>query len=229
MEGEKIKLKDGLREYVEGTVLPQYDKNNIGGHGITHIIDVIRRSFELAGEFNLDIDPNMVYVVAAYHDIGYKEDKDNHEVVSARKFLEDEEMKRFFTEEQRQVMSAAIVDHRASLEYEARSTYGKLVSSADREISVENMLQRSFNYQADKHKDENPTTDQVIEYSYKKLSSKYGKGGYAKMYFPDQKYLDYLAEMQDLLDNKEKFVQREQQIAQRENYGAKPVPTGENR
>ena len=90
------------------------------------------------------------------------------------------------------MIAEAIIDHRASLEYEARSVYGKLVSSADREISVENMLERSINFQSEKHKEESPTINQVIEYSFKKLSSKYGKGGYAKMYFPDEKYEEYL-------------------------------------
>ena len=106
-------------------------------------------------------------------------------------------------------MADAIVDHRASLEYEARSVYGKLVSSADREISVHNVLKRSILFQADKHKDENLSLEQVIDYSYKKLSSKYGKGGYAKMYYPDEKYKNYLSTMQDILSDKEKFVKYE--------------------
>lgn len=203
-----------LEKYIKDNVLTQYDINNIGGHGKEHIIDVIQRSFELIKEFNLNVDTNMVYVIAAYHDIGYKEDKENHEKVSADKFLEDEEIKKFFNEEQIQIISEAIIDHRASLEYEARSIYGKIVSSADREISVENMLKRSFLYQSDKHQDENPSTMQVIEYSFKKLSSKFGKNGYAKMYYPDRKYVDYLNEMQELLENKEKFIERELKISE---------------
>lgn len=181
------KINEELKSYVEEKVLPQYDKNNIGGHGIAHINDVISRSFEIMKEFSLNLDENMVYTIAAFHDIGYKEDKDNHEQVSSDKFLKDENIKKFFNDEQIEIIAEAIVDHRASLEYEARSVYGKLVSSADREISVENMLKRSIEYQADKHKDENPSVEQVIEYSFKKLSSKYGKGGYAKMYYPDKK------------------------------------------
>ena len=125
-------------------------------------------------------------------------------------------MKEFFpNEEDRIMMSEAIVDHRASLEYEARSEYGKLVSSADREVSVENMLKRSVNFQRDKHKNEFPTDLEVIEYSYKKLSSKYGKGGYAKMYYPDKKYKDYLKEMQELIENKDLFIKRELEIIKR--------------
>lgn len=73
----------------------QYDKNNYGGHGWSHIISVIGRSFELAQKFNLDINPNIVYVVASYHDIGYRKDPDNHEQVSSEMFLQDETYKVF--------------------------------------------------------------------------------------------------------------------------------------
>lgn len=194
--------------YVEDKVLPLYD-TNIGGHGRDHIITVILRSFEIMSEFNLALNPKIVLITAAYHDIGYKKDPDNHEQVSSEMFLADKEIQKFLEPEEVKITAEAIVDHRASLEYEARSEYGKLVSSADRETSVENMLKRSFLYQADKHADENPSIEQVIEYSFKKLTKKFGKDGYAKMYYPDKKYTDYLSEMQDLLDNKQKFIERE--------------------
>ena len=209
-----MKINDDLKRYIEKSVLPLYD-TNIAGHGREHIEFVIERSFELAREFDLDVDVNMIYVIAAFHDIGYKENPDNHEEVSGRIFRGDDVMAKYFTAEEIDIMADAIVDHRASLEYEARSVYGKLVSSADREISVHNMLKRSILFQADKHKSEHPSLAQVIDYSYKKLSSKYGKGGYAKMYFPDEKYKNYLNTMQDILSDKEKFVKYELDVIDR--------------
>lgn len=209
-----MKINYDLKRYIEKSVLPLYD-TNIAGHDREHIEFVIERSFELAREFDLDVDVNMIYVIAAFHDIGYKENPDNHEEVSSRIFREDDIMTKYFTAEEIDIMADAIVDHRASLEYEARSVYGKLVSSADREISVHNMLKRSILFQADKHKSEHPSLAQVIDYSYKKLSSKYGKGGYAKMYFPDEKYKNYLNTMQDILSDKEKFVKYELDVIDR--------------
>ena len=206
-------VNQNLEDYIEKKVLPQYDANNVGGHGKEHIETVINRSFEIIKEFNLDVNKDMVYTIAAFHDIGYKENPDQHEEVSSEKFKQDKEIAKFFNDEQIKVIAEAIVDHRASLEYEARSIYGKIVSSADRETSVENMLTRSILYQADKHKAENPSLEQVIEYSYKKLSSKYGKGGYAKMYYPDKKYTQYLDKMQELLENKDKFIEAEMNLA----------------
>ena len=207
-----MEINKDLIKYVESNIMLQYINNNYGGHGWSHIISVIDRSFELAKKFNLDINPNIVYVVASYHDLGYRKDPDNHEQVSSEMFIQDEMMKNFFTDEERKMIAEAIIDHRASLEYEARSVYGKLVSSADREISVENTLERSINFQSEKHKEERPTINQVIEYSFKKLSSKYGKGGYAKMYFPDEKYEEYLKTMQELFLDKDKFIQAERNI-----------------
>lgn len=205
------KVDGRIRRFIEEEILTLYDKNDIGGHGRAHIQTVINRSFELMEQFDelKDLDPNMVYVIAAFHDIGYKTNPDDHEEESARMFKENARVKEFFTPEQIEIMTEAIAEHRASLEGDPHTVYGKLVSSADREISVENMLERSILFQADKHKAENPTVGQVIDYSFKKLSSKYGKGGYANMYYQDQKYIDYLRNMQELLEDKEKFVRAE--------------------
>ena len=210
--GEDVNKIEEEINYVEDKVLPLYD-TNIGGHGRDHILTVIMRSFEIKKEFDLSLKNKLILIIAAYHDIGYKKDPDNHEQVSSEMFLADKEIQKFLEPDEVQIVAEAIVDHRASLEYEARSEYGKLVSSADRETSVENMLKRSFLYQADKHADENPTIEQVIEYSFKKLTKKFGKDGYAKMYYPDKKYTEYLKEMQELLENKDKFIAREMKFA----------------
>lgn len=207
-------VRQDLKDYIAEHIFPEYDKN-YGGHGWEHIQDVINRSFELMETFNLGINPNMVYVIAVYHDIGYRQDPDNHEQVSSEMFLQDKNIQQFFNEEEIKVISEAIVDHRASLEYEARSIYGKLVSSADRAIDVDSMLKRSIAFQSEKHKAENPSAQDIIEYSYKKLSSKYGNGGYAKMYFPDDKYQEYLDKMNKLFSDKSEFVKAEMDIISR--------------
>ena len=201
-------LNENLVKYVEEKIFPEYD-TNIGGHNIEHIKLVINRSFELNELFHLNLNLNMVYVIASFHDMGYKVDPENHEQVSADMFYQDEAMKYFFSDEDRQIIYEAIIDHRASLEYEARSVYGKLVSSADRAIDIDIALWGIILFQRDKHKDENLSDLDIIEYAYKKLASKYGKERYAKMYFPDQKYQGFLNSMQKLVADKEKFIEKE--------------------
>lgn len=212
---EEINIE--LKKYIEGNILPQYDTNNVGGHGIKHIEYVIQRSFEIVKEFNLDVNRNMVYTIAAFHDIGYRENPEKHEKASSKMFKNDKNMSKFFDGEQLKTIEEAIVDHRASLGYEARSIYGKIVSSADRDISVENLLKRSFLYFLDKLQKENPTTMEVVEYSYKKLLLKYGNDGYAKMYYPDKKYQEFSKEIRSLLENKEKYIDKQMEIVKKLN------------
>ena len=68
---KQLNLVDSnLKKHIEENVLPQYNKNE-QAHGIEHINYVIRRSFDLIEQNNLEVDNNMVYVIAAYHDIGH--------------------------------------------------------------------------------------------------------------------------------------------------------------
>ena len=118
---------------------------NDKGHDIEHVKYVISRSLQFA-ELIEGINYEMVYVIAAYHDVGHHIDAKNHEVLSAKMLMQDEKLKDFFNEEQIKIMSEAVEDHRSSLEAEPRSVYGKIVSSADRNTSVNVTLKRCYSY-----------------------------------------------------------------------------------
>ena len=135
-----------LKKYVETQIFPQYSKND-QGHGILHILEVVRRSFVLNKSLNLGLDPNMIYVIAASHDLGkYQEHEtgEKHAKIAGRRFIQNQCFSRFFTDTQRQTIREAIEDHSSSLEDMPRSDYGKLVSSADRNTSIEMVFIRSF-------------------------------------------------------------------------------------
>ena len=63
---------------------------------LEHISYVIDRSLMFASNQD-DINYDMVYVIAAYHDIGHYIDAKNHEKVSADMLLEDMNLRMFFT------------------------------------------------------------------------------------------------------------------------------------
>lgn len=197
---EKIDIK--VKEYIEKNVLPEYEKNE-QGHGINHIEYVIRRSFELINQNNLDVDSNMVYVIAAYHDIGHHIDRKNHEKVSADIMCQDKNLNEFFGIEQLITIKEAIEDHRASSENEPRSIYGKIVSSADRNNTVEQCLERTYTY-GKKHEPE-ASDKELYERSFDALNRKFGYNGYAKFYFKDEQYENFLKDIRKLLENKENF------------------------
>ena len=190
--------------YIEKNIFPLYSRNE-EGHGINHIKTVIERSIEFAKEKNVNID--MSYTIAAYHDLGHYIDKDRHEIISAEMFMKDENIKKFFTEEQRDIIKEAIEDHRASCNHEPRSIYGKIVSTADRTIvDIDNTIKRSYSY-GKKHY-QNLSEAEQIERVYDYLSEKYGEKGYVKSYIEDKKFEKALQELRQALSNKEEFIER---------------------
>lgn len=198
-----MNINKEIVNYIEKNVFPSYEKND-AGHGINHIKYVINRSLKFAENVK-DINFDMVYVIASYHDIGHYIDAKNHEKVSAQILLNEKWLEKYFTKDEINVMAEAIEDHRASLEYEPRSIYGKIVSSADRNTSLELPLKRTYTYRL-KHSP-NSTIDEIIEESRLHLIDKFGKEGYAneKMYFVDEEYDNFLKEIQELCSDKELF------------------------
>ena len=193
-----------LKDYIEQQILPIY-KNNDSGHGIEHIQYVVKRSLRFASQFpNINLD--MVYAIASFHDIAHHIDKDNHEVLSAKLFYENEKMKDFFDDKQRKIIKEAIEDHRASLEYEPRSDYGKIISSADRTTSIDSVLQRTHSYTT-KHY---PDLDlfQMVERSYNHMLKKYGGNGYAKNYCYDEEYEQFKRDVETISKNKWEFTKK---------------------
>ena len=152
------KINPEIREYIETVILPKYGE--LGGHTDEHIHYVIDRSLrfqEQAPELNI----NMVYVIAAYHDLGRLIDNETHNFESAKMMRADEFLKAHFSAEDIETMAQAVEDHRASLGHEPRSIYGKIVSSADRNNSVEQGLSRAYDYTKHLHPDW--SEDRVIE------------------------------------------------------------------
>ena len=192
-----------LIEYIGQNVLPEYEKNE-RAHGPDHIQYVIERSLKFARTVP-DINYNIVYVVAAYHDIGHHIDPKKHEIVSAQMMSQDEGLKDFFSPNELTIIKEAIEDHRASADHEPRSIYGKIVSSADRNNTVEACLYRSYYYGQRLHPEY--SDDELYERAYEHLKEKFGENGYAKHYFKDEQYDKFLTEIRALLADKKKFTE----------------------
>ena len=195
-----------LKEYIENNIFPEYKKNDLG-HNLEHIKYVIDRSFKFASRVD-NVNYDMVYTIAAYHDIGHHIDAKNHEKVSADILRKDKELKKYFNEEEIKIMAEAVEDHRASKSKEKlkpRSVYGEIVSSADRNTLIETPLKRTYAYRLEHDKD--ATLDEIIEESRQHIINKFGKEGYATnaMYFEDLDYKKFLEEIPIITSNKETF------------------------
>lgn len=206
-------IQESLKKYIEEVVFPEYEKNE-KGHGIDHIHSVIQRSLELAKDQNVDI--NLVYVIAAYHDIGHHIDYKNHETVSAKIFMEDQKIKEFFTDSDRKIIKEAIEDHRSSNQMKPRSIYGEIISSADRGIpNIENSILRSYYYS--KQHFSSLTEEEHMQRIINHLHEKYGRQGYAKIYLTDKKYENALIEMRTILEDEKIFREKIIEVFEKEN------------
>ena len=201
-------LNEKLVEYIEKKIFPLYDRNEFA-HGINHIKTVIRRSLELADGY--DVDFNIVYTVAAYHDLGHFIDRKRHEIISAEMFMKDENIKRWFADEQRMVIKEAIEDHRASCNHVPRTIYGKIVSTADRTIvDMDNTIKRSYTY--GKKNYIGLSEEEQFDRVYEHLVEKYGESGYAKVYLEDKEFDEAVSKLRQALENREEFIERVKRV-----------------
>lgn len=196
-------MKKELIDYIQNNIFPEYS-NNESGHGIEHIKYVINRCLKFAEQFD-NINLDMLYTIAAFHDIGHHIDKKNHEIISAKIFYDNDVIKQFFNDEQRIIIKEGIEDHRASSTCIPRSDYGKIISSADRSTDVNEFLKRTHSYTLKHEPDLN--NDEIIERAYNHTKDKYGKSGYAKNYVIDEEYNNFKNQINELLNDKEKFKQ----------------------
>lgn len=193
-----------LVKYIESMIFPLYDRNEFA-HGINHVKIVIRRSLELASNYNVDL--NVAYTVAAYHDLGHFIDRNRHEIISAEMFMEDENIKKWFSNEQRILIKEAIEDHRASCNHVPRTIYGKIVSTADRTIvDIDNTIKRSYSY--GKKNYAQLSEEEQFERVYKHLVEKYGENGYAKVYLEDKEFDEAIEKLRQALADKDEFIER---------------------
>lgn len=198
-----------LVDYIEKEIFPLYNKNE-EGHGLKHIETVIERSLKFAKDYDVNI--NMVYTIAAYHDLGHHIDRKRHEIISAQIFIEDENMKKWFSDEQRKIIKDAIEDHRASSNHEPRTIYGKIVSTADRTIvKIDNNIKRAYSYI--KKNFQEITEEEQIQKVYEHLKDKYGEKGYAKVYLEDKEFDEAMKEFRKALKDKDSFIQRIRKVA----------------
>ena len=203
---EYIKNVDGdLRKYIEENVFPEYEKND-KGHNILHIKEVIRRSFELNETMGLGLNDNLVFAIAACHDNGKYVDHKIHEKIAAERFFADENFKRFFSDEERVLIKEAIEDHRSSFEEEPRSNYGKLVSSADRNSTIDIVFIRSFF--VGKERTPDMTIEEFLDFTINRLRKRYSEEDSENMFYEDEIYAKFLADMRRLLKDDKAFKDR---------------------
>ena len=193
---------ESFEEYVEREIIPQYAKFD-AAHREDHVRSVIARSQELAKFY--PVKPEVLYLAAAYHDLGLSEGRENHHIVSGRKIREDSALRQWFSEEEIELAAEAAEDHRASGKNPPRSVYGRIIAEADRQIDPETVIRRTVLYGFDHYPEMNRR--QMWERILEHLHTKYAEGGYLKLWIPESDNASRLAELRGLIADETRLRQ----------------------
>ena len=183
-----------LVAYAEAEIIPRYEHFD-RAHGTDHVRTVIAQSLALAAHY--DVDMNMVYAVAAYHDTGLAYGRERHHIDAGRSLADDAEMRRRFTEEQIGVMREAVEDHRASSDHAPRTVYGRIVAEADRVIDPATIIRRTVQYGLANY----PALDREGHYArcLDHLQKKYAEGGYLRLWIAESDNALRLEELRTII------------------------------
>ena len=205
-----------LQKYVEADILPKY-RSFDAAHQVDHARMVIEQSLRLANTVSnssryvnadgskITISTNMMYAIAAYHDLGLQEDRKTHHLVSGRIVREDKRLCEWFSAEQIEMMAQAVEDHRASSDHEPRSIYGKIVAEADRLIDTETIVRRTIQYGLKHYPDCNKEAH--VQRALDHLDEKYAEGGYLKLWIAESPNAARLQALQKLIRDRAKITQ----------------------
>lgn len=189
-----------LKEYIESEIIPRYD-NFDGAHKRDHVRSVIGQSQELSRYY--DVNPEILYAAAAYHDLGLCEGREKHHLVSGRIIREDKTLLNWFSVEEIEVIAEAAEDHRASNETPPRSIYGKIIAESDRLIDPETVIRRTVQYGFAHYPQMN--REQMWERTLTHLQKKYGYGGYLKLWIPESSNACRLEELRKIIADEKRL------------------------
>jgi len=175
-------INSDLEHYIRQSILPQYDAFD-GGHRRDHAETVIRESLLLARAY--DADETMAFVIAAYHDLGLRYDREHHHIHSGEILMADETLRQWFTTEQLLIMRDAVEDHRASGKHPPRTIYGAIVAEADRQIDPLTVIHRTMAYSLKLFPDADFET--LYQRTLDHLHEKYAEGGYLKLWLNSER------------------------------------------
>lgn len=193
-------IDPSLEAYVEAEIIPRYAHFD-RAHSTDHVRSVIDRSLALARRY--DVDPDMVYVIAAYHDTGLAFGRERHHIDAGRILAEDAELRRRFDSERIATMREAVEDHRASSGHAPRSIYGRIVAEADRCIDTQTILRRTVQYGLAHC----PalTREEHFARCREHLQHKYAEGGYLRLWLPESDNARRLAELREAIRDGERL------------------------
>ena len=186
--------------YLNADIIPQYRKFD-SAHTENHVTSVLESALAMCRFY--DVDQDMIAVAAAFHDLGVREDRETHHLISGRIIRETAELRRWFSKQQIETIAQAAEDHRASSDHEPRSIYGKIIAEADRQIDPETVIRRTIQFSLAHY----PALDKEghRKRTFEHLYEKYGDGGYLKLWIPESPNAERLERLQGIIRDEKRL------------------------
>ena len=201
------KVNQSLMAYCEANILPRY-RNFDKAHREDHALGVVDAAMKLATYYDVDVD--MIYTAAIYHDTGLAEGRETHHLASGRIIRADNELHRWFTEDQIETIAQAAEDHRASGKSEPRSIYGKIIAEADRKIIPESIIRRTIQYGISNYPE--LSREEHYQRMLHHLHEKYAEGGYLKLWLPESPNAENLVKLREIIKDEAALRQMFEEI-----------------
>ena len=203
-----------IERYIYEEIVPRY-RDFDDAHKEDHALTVINQAMSLMEgkdawvEAHADADPiwkteidgDMLLAAAACHDLGLVNGRDNHHMDSGVIIRSDENLRKWFSQEQIETIAQAAEDHRASGKGAPRSIYGMIVAEADRVIDAETIIRRTVQFGFKHYPDLG--REGHIARAVDHLHEKYGRGGYLKLWIPWSENAARLNALQDIIADPE--------------------------
>lgn len=183
-----------LMEFIEKNILPKYIDFD-RAHNLKHVQQVIKNSLILAKTVGADLD--MVYTIAAYHDLGLNGPRAIHHITGGKILQSDVRLKRWFSPEKLRLMKEAIEDHRASASRAPRSIYGKIVAEADRDLDSDHVFRRAVQFGLEKYPEKNKEEQWLRFLDH--MKEKYSNEGYIHLWIQGSPNALKLKEVRDII------------------------------
>ena len=203
-----------FERYIYQEIVPRYADFDLA-HREDHAKTVISEAMNLAAGlsawvesqdsvddvWNEPLNLSILLAAAAYHDLGMINGRELHHIHSGEIVRKDENLRRWFTETEIEIIAQAAEDHRASSTSDPRSIYGMMVAEADRIIDGETIIRRTIQF-GFKHYPGFAREDHILR-AVDHLREKYGRGGYLKLWIPWSENSRRLSDLQDIIADDE--------------------------
>ena len=203
--------------YIFEVLVPRYADFD-AAHKEDHVLTVIGQAMQLLDdrdewlssqessvcEWSEAVDRELLKMASACHDLGLVNGRDRHHLDSGIIIRNDENLRRWFSLDEIEVIAQAAEDHRASGTSAPRTIYGKIVAEADRVIDTETIIRRTLQFGQKHYPD--LSYDEHIQRAVDHLKEKYGRGGYLKLWIPWSDNARRLNELQNLIADEAALV-----------------------